>query len=308
MDQNQHPYTNNTVYNSSIQIPLIPGGSGFDPNVLLGHDLEGANDDLVLFPNVQEYAEVGYAEGKNRVNGDATGYMNGDREGPYETFVRGPNPTPNTDCTSPIIMPDEGSGNVSVKAMSPTLEQFDDGYVKEKKKAQNRAAQKAFRERKEARLKELEQRLKESEENRDALNKEMEELKKQNFVIHNENRILMQRKGSSLPGVVADPEKERFTFPPKDDSTELQREIEKELSAGRDAVRYVADGKKLLTVPATWEYLHELSLDKDIDVYLIMQKLKGTEVCHGYGPAYTRARIDSLVEECLQSNSNKAYQ
>lgn len=60
-----------------------------------------------------------------------------------------------------------------------------------KRKAQNRAAQRAFRERKEARVRELEQKLNESEKEKKRLFSENERLKKENTVITTENQVLL---------------------------------------------------------------------------------------------------------------------
>ncbi|AGO10470.1 AaceriABR018Cp [[Ashbya] aceris (nom. inval.)] len=205
--------------------------------------------------------------------------------------------TPSTGSSSTPPGSSSG-GHMNRQFVSPYNQDgmYDSGDLKEKKKAQNRAAQKAFRERKEARLRELEQKLKESEENRGALFREVEQLKRENQVINNENRMLLQRTTNNLSTGAAE-EPEKFTFPAKDAA------ISDPTDGGQNqGIQYFAGGKKLLTVPATWEYLHKISLQRDIDVYYIMQLLKGAEVCHGFGPAYTRELIDSLVGECLNED------
>lgn len=60
-----------------------------------------------------------------------------------------------------------------------------------KRKAQNRAAQRAFRERKEARVRELEQKLSESEKEQKRLFLENVRLKRENTVISTENQVLL---------------------------------------------------------------------------------------------------------------------
>ncbi|CCH62695.1 hypothetical protein TBLA_0I00300 [Henningerozyma blattae CBS 6284] len=68
--------------------------------------------------------------------------------------------------------------------------------IKAKKKAQNRAAQKAFRERKEAKLKELEKKLEQSERDKEALERKIEELRRLNMEINAENRLLLKKNDS----------------------------------------------------------------------------------------------------------------
>ncbi|AAS50788.1 ABR018Cp [Eremothecium gossypii ATCC 10895] len=216
---------------------------------------------------------------------------------PPETAGYPQDVTPSTGSSSTPPGSSLGSQNhrqfVSPYSQDGMLDSLD---LIEKKKAQNRAAQKAFRERKEARLRELEQKLKESEQNRDALFREVEQLKRENQVINNENRMLLQRTTNN-PSAGAAEGPEKFTFPAKDTAISDPTE-----GGQKQGIQYFAGGKKLLTVPATWEYLHKISLQRDIDVYYIMQLLKGAEVCHGFGPAYPRELIDSLVGECLNED------
>lgn len=172
--------------------------------------------------------------------------------------------------------------------------------IQARKKAQNRAAQRAFRERKEAKLKELERKLMESEQNRESLLKEVEQLRRQNLEINTENKLLLEKGGSSLPSkVLSDPLKDKFTFPTEDEffSSIVSNHgyPVKKLS-----LHYQNEqGKKLLTVPATWEYLHRLSDEQDFDIYFVMENLKGKEVCHGHGPAYLKEVIDELVKNSM---------
>lgn len=67
----------------------------------------------------------------------------------------------------------------------------EDEDIIRKRKAQNRAAQRAFRERKEARVRELEQKLNESEKEKKRLFFENERLKRENTVVTTENQVLL---------------------------------------------------------------------------------------------------------------------
>lgn len=163
--------------------------------------------------------------------------------------------------------------------------------AKERKRAQNRAAQKAFRERREARLKELEEKLKQSEENRRELSEEIRTLKEQQLqqscAYHNERY---------------DDTWQTYTFPtPKEFYDELvPKEVHGEFKVIEE--RYVDEsGSEILPVTAAWEYLHDLLAYKDFDIQAVMQKLKGREVCHGHGAAYPKALIDQAVEASLNN-------
>lgn len=168
---------------------------------------------------------------------------------------------------------------------------------KHRKRALNRAAQKAFRERKEARMRELEEKLKQSEQGRQELLREVENLRKHNIEIHAENRILLQTQGSKTPSV-ADPSVAKFVFPTKRDfvgeMVPMHPDFLSELPASE---QYLIDGKQMLTVSAAWEYLHRLSESFDFDVSMVMANLKGKEMCHGKGPSYMRSDIDRFLSE-----------
>lgn len=179
----------------------------------------------------------------------------------------------------------------------------DEKDAKERKKAQNRAAQKAFRERREAKLKELEEKLKESEANRKELTDELEALKRQQVVANNEKILLHDRQhfehGMSFSASV-----QTYTFP-------TQRQFYDSLTESKhgafrnDQKRYLDDsGNEVLPLSAAWEYLHDLSQQMDFDIYLVMQSLKGSEICHGHGAAYPRALIDQAVQAATADSNS----
>lgn len=205
---------------------------------------------------------------------------------------------------------DSSSGSRTPPVYSDDLS----GDSKAKKKAQNRAAQKAFRERKEARLKELEDKLLESEKNRQSLLKEIEELRKANTEINAENRLLLRNgseKATKSHRDLIDDSNSKYSFPTKDEfSTSMILEgklDDKSAYSPKDNepvmkhnAQYTDEsGRHVLTVPATWEYLYKLSNNRDFDVTYVMSKLQGQERCHSHGPAYPRTLIDSLVEEAV---------
>ncbi|ODV83760.1 hypothetical protein CANARDRAFT_187892, partial [[Candida] arabinofermentans NRRL YB-2248] len=67
-----------------------------------------------------------------------------------------------------------------------------------------------------------------------------------------------------------------------------------------ESKKYAIENQEVLTVSALWDYLNELSLnneDLDIDIPAIMEKLRGTETCHGYGPAYPLSSVNEVIKE-----------
>ncbi|KAK6458805.1 Fcr3 transcriptional regulator [Scheffersomyces xylosifermentans] len=174
-----------------------------------------------------------------------------------------------------------------------------------KRKAQNRAAQRAFRERKETKLKELEAKLLESEVERQKLVDELESIRKQNISISTENEILRSKPAAEhdFRGSTAN----KFTFPKTqtDFIEAMVHGTNHEIQPSNVNKVYDAPdqtGHKILAMGAVWDYLQikmeEMDLDSDsVDVNEVMNKLKGHERCHGYGPAYPLELVKEVITE-----------
>lgn len=175
-----------------------------------------------------------------------------------------------------------------------------------KKKAQNRLAQRAFRERKEMKLKELELMLLQSEEERQQLLDKLNEIKAQFNTLQNEN----QRLRSCSRGVNNVSEGGTFLFPEsqKDFVEEMITDKKHDMSSAQVNKVYEvpqAPGRKVLGVGALWDYLlikREEEQYENLDLIEVMELLKGTEVCHGFGPAYP---LD-VVEDALRCVANRS--
>ncbi|GEQ68327.1 hypothetical protein JCM33374_g1995 [Metschnikowia sp. JCM 33374] len=183
-----------------------------------------------------------------------------------------------------------------------------------KRRAQNRLAQRAFRERKESKLKDLQAQLVASEDERQKLSEKLEEIKSQFIVVTTENQALRfhppkQNVGAGNDVVQSDtstvqPQGFNFTFPASQEDF-----VEQMMSGSNHLVRKETVGKiyeepqhpgqKVLAVGAVWDYLSvkiEEEEYENIDMMEVMQNLKGTEVCHGYGPAYPLSVVDSVLD------------
>lgn len=162
-----------------------------------------------------------------------------------------------------------------------------------KRKAQNRAAQRAFRERKEQRVRELEQKLGESEKEKLRLASENERLKKENTVITTENQVLMATTTSSSDrsnGITSAPLK--ANFPVHKFSNLLLAEHDKKFSnkivtTTPSYVVYEKNaGDTMLGAGAVWEQIMQEPDNEDIDVERVMSFLRGKEYCDGFGPVF----------------------
>lgn len=170
----------------------------------------------------------------------------------------------------------------------------------DRRKAQNRAAQRAFRERKEMKLKELEDKLNKSEYDKANLYRQLEELKKQNVVISTENKLLLQNGNTIVPLTTtttnipnSSSNNGSFSFPSGDYHQSFQ--VKKENDDSNNII-LPKKGERSLPISQVWEYLMEKN-DPDLDLQVIMNEIKGLEICHEHGAAYPVSVIDKIVEQ-----------
>lgn len=165
----------------------------------------------------------------------------------------------------------------------------------DRKKEQNRSAQRAFRERKEIRMRELQEQYKQGECTKKQLLEEVEKLRQWNSEIGAENRKLSEQPDanaavSGTSGALSRTQSSGiFSFPTAEDCYPK--------SSQRTSLNTPTPelDPELLTVPHTWEYLQKLSETLDFDIYFIMSELKGHEKMHCHGPAYEKVLIDETV-------------
>lgn len=192
----------------------------------------------------------------------------------------------------------------------------DNNTITEKKRQQNRDAQRTFRERKKLQLKSLETQLAKSKNIQNYLKDKVEQLRKQLLNTQSTNRNLLKRQleddsmehtNHNKPSRNNQNQKTcnhntdndvnlKVAFPSEDDF--IQHQIGDSIHTGkRVKLEYsIENGDKLLTVPATWEYLQKENDNNEFDIIKVMQNLKGQEMCHGNGAAYPKDLIDSLIK------------
>jgi hypothetical protein len=192
-----------------------------------------------------------------------------------------------------------------------------------KRKAQNRQAQRAFRERKETKLKELQSKLNQLEQERQQLLDQLTCIREQNRTITTENEILKQNNARNIDSDSASfsmtSEHSRQLDYPPNATKEFNFPVREEAfieglikgtahSIEHHDIRKVYQspdsGTKLLGIGAVWDYLilkcEEYDIEPEtIDVNLIMSKLRGHELCHGFGPAYPIDLVDHTFLEVM---------
>lgn len=220
-----------------------------------------------------------------------------------------------------VVLPNKRSKSKKVSAddqdlfiLSKDDADLSEAELQIKRKAQNRAAQRAFRERKETKLKELETKLLQSQEERQKLMDQLDLIRRQNISILTENEILR----SNGTNYAENPREHRvppvatkFYFPKNEDdfiatmvggtSHDVQPQY---LHKVYDSPGHPGD--KTLGIGALWDYLlikaEEMGLEEgSMDILEIMTKLRGNERCHGFGPAYSLDLVDQVIRECCNS-------
>ncbi|KAF2757351.1 hypothetical protein EJ05DRAFT_476624 [Pseudovirgaria hyperparasitica] len=155
-----------------------------------------------------------------------------------------------------------------------------------RRKAQNRAAQRAFRERKERHVRDLEAKLSALESSQQSLQSDNERLKLALQRVTTENEMLRGVTPSSTPS-----------------SLRLSAASRKSTGAagisGDLATLGVGDRGELLGAGAAWDLIqsHPLVEKGLVDIADVCERLKGVVKCEGQGPVYEESLVWRAVEE-----------
>ncbi|KAM5475875.1 Fluconazole resistance protein 3 [Microsporum audouinii] len=190
-----------------------------------------------------------------------------------------------------------------------------------RRKAQNRAAQRAFRERKERRVRDLEQELTEYKQNFSNLLEDNEVLKRQMAKVATENEILRATSKAAhchgSPG--HDPEPTTtgpMIYSPKDYSSAastvsggsgLSSEREKHSKPIHPVRVCEVTGEKLLDASATWDLIvsHLSDSGVKLDVQDIYDRLKGHAQCDGTGPVIGESQVIKAIQDSIAAGSDE---
>ncbi|KAG9187868.1 hypothetical protein G6011_05739 [Alternaria panax] len=181
-----------------------------------------------------------------------------------------------------------------------------------RRKAQNRAAQRAFRERKERHVKELETKLSALESSTHSLQSDNERLKAALHRARTENEILRATSGHSpapsrpLSASYPSPGAHLPVVDDDDDDDEMDMDYNVESltngsvvnTAGREHSQRKVKSRE---VPASqaWDLIQSHTLVKQglVDVADVCERLKGKTTCDGHGPVFAESTIWQAVEE-----------
>ncbi|KAL2180775.1 uncharacterized protein P884DRAFT_296502 [Thermothelomyces heterothallicus CBS 202.75] len=178
-----------------------------------------------------------------------------------------------------------------------------------RRKAQNRAAQRAFRERKERHVRDLENRLQELEQAQNEAASENERLKRDLQRMETENEILratsMVAANAGSPAAAAPTTTGPMTYSPTDFySSVLQGHANKTPS---HRIVMSEKGERLLAAGATWDFIinHELFKRGLVDVEAVSERLRPQAKCDGQGPVFEESAIIQAIEQSVAENSDE---
>ncbi|UNI24203.1 hypothetical protein JDV02_009969 [Purpureocillium takamizusanense] len=183
-----------------------------------------------------------------------------------------------------------------------------------RRKAQNRAAQRAFRERKEKHVKDLETKLASLEAAQQEASVENERLKRDLQKMSTENEIL--RATSSMgAGHGGQPSSHHHspsppitTAPMRYNPTDFYSNVLQNHANKHPSHRITTSdqGERLLAAGATWDYIIATDLFKRglVDVGGVSEHLKDCARCDGQGPVFAESDILRAIEHSVASGSD----
>lgn len=308
--------------------------NGAAPDIGMTLSPEIADGDNIGSANLQLFGLGGYAtnnvhslsspqmQEQNMLFGQLHRQVQGQDGRTPNTYTDSNNSNNNNNKHSPAAPNTSGNG---IRSGGPSEEE-----LYQRRKAQNRAAQRAFRERKEGKIKELSSKLQDAELSREKLEQQLKELKEKNKRLNLENQILQKQQqyrqhSQTFNSKEADLKKDSFTvdkshvpnlnvhdvisfkFPNTSKCEFIDGTIdwashglnnESEFYASKIGESYRHENTKVLTISAVWDYLVEfanLNEEYTLDIPGIMNELRGKEVCHGFGPAYPHQLVNDII-------------
>jgi AP-1-like factor len=239
---------------------------------------------------------------------DAIGFTNG-----LPTPQQGSPENPPATTPMPVGSVDSGigaeydDGRIS-RTRSSSEEKDNLTPAQSRRKAQNRAAQRAFRERKERHVKELETKLSALESSTHSLQSDNERLKAALQRARTENEILRATSGHAS---VSPPPPVSASYPSpgahllleedeKDDFYNVQPVSNGAVinAADREHSRQLARDKEVPAAKA-WDLIQSHTLVKQglVDVADVCERLKGSAKCDGHGPVFEESAIWQAIDE-----------
>ncbi|KAF3137029.1 hypothetical protein TWF569_009308 [Orbilia oligospora] len=172
--------------------------------------------------------------------------------------------------------------------------------VVKKRKAQNRAAQRAFRERKERHVKELEEKLSTLEASSSNVLSENERLKREIQKITTENQILRATSAAQAahqPPAPAAVDVGPMAYSPTD-FYDVVLEPHKNKTPSHRISHHPETGESLLGAAAAWDLITNdpLYIDGQVDIQAVSEFLKPKAKCDGQGPVFPESEVRKAIQ------------
>ncbi|KAK3996976.1 hypothetical protein QBC44DRAFT_126013 [Cladorrhinum sp. PSN332] len=178
-----------------------------------------------------------------------------------------------------------------------------------RRKAQNRAAQRAFRERKERHVKDLETRLQQMEAMQQEALAENEQLRVDMRKLSTENEILRATAAVNPAGSPLNHGTPITTGPMTYNPTDFYTNVLQNHTNKTPSHRIVTsdDGERLLAAGATWELIinHHLFKRGLVDVGAVSERIKPLAKCDGQGPVFEERAIIQAIEQSVASGTDE---
>ncbi|KAG8534365.1 uncharacterized protein KY384_001210 [Bacidia gigantensis] len=189
-----------------------------------------------------------------------------------------------------------------------------------RRKAQNRAAQRAFRERKEKHVKELELKLKSIESQYSDKEMDYERLKRENDRLKTQMEILRATSTlKRLPGQHQQQQSQRQRQPSEDSADSDALEAGPMVYSPRTfnaafankgsnidipmshRIEVSSTGERLLATGAAWDLIHNHPLCRQgkVDLGQVVDRLRGIAICDGTGPSFPESGVIKVIEESM---------
>ncbi|KXG48752.1 bZIP transcription factor, bZIP-1 [Penicillium griseofulvum] len=192
-------------------------------------------------------------------------------------------------------------------------EEKESAPAQSKRKAQNRAAQRAFRERKEQHVRQLEDKVNSLEQASDSLQADNERLKRELARYTTENEILRATSQANRHVSSNENPEPTVTGPMKYSPTDFYATFMPEGGSGTPRSPHhrltvcPITGERLLDAGATWELIqkHELFERGGLDIADITERLKGMSQCDGQGPAFKEGQVRRAIEDSAAASRDE---
>ncbi|KAJ4298492.1 AP-1-like transcription factor [Collariella sp. IMI 366227] len=217
---------------------------------------------------------------------------------PVNGFVQQSGPTPDVLAVSKVEAEEQS------RRQGSNSEEDDLTPAQSKRKAQNRAAQRAFRERKERHVKDLENRLQDLEQAQQQTVSENERLKRDLQKISTENEILRATSSMVAAGSPSAHAMPITTGPMTYNPTDFYSDV---LQGHTNKAPSHRGGERLLAAGATWDLIinHELFKRGLVDVSKVSERLRPQAKCDGQGPVFEERAIIEAIEESAAEGSDE---